>query len=119
MKRAFRLTRSTDFERVRRSGKSYPHPLLVLVACPNPGGEVRVGVVAGRSVGCAVKRNRAKRLLRASMDSLVAELKPGFDILLLSRGPLPEAGYQKTRATLEALLRRAKLVSEPNGTEQS
>ena len=67
MKRNFRLTRSTDFKRVRNAGKSYAHPLLVLVVNPAAENSLKIGVTAGRSVGGAVQRNRAKRLLREAM----------------------------------------------------
>lgn len=106
----FRLTRSTDFERVRRLGKSYPHPLVVLVMARNESAQVRIAVSAGRSVGGAVERNRAKRILRASVEDFVALVPQGWDIILLARKPLPEAGYWKTRSAMETLFKRAGLV---------
>lgn len=113
MKRRFRLTRSSDIERVRRLGRSFPHPLLVLVAAPNELEQVRVGVAAGRSVGSAVTRNRAKRLLRAAADEFVQELQPGWDLFLLARRDLPEAGFERAREALATVLRRANLLN-PN-----
>ena len=44
--------------------------------------DVRVGVAAGRTVGNAVKRNRAKRLLRAAMQTLLPTLAHGWDLVL-------------------------------------
>ena len=112
MKQRFRLTRSTDFKRVRRSGKSYAHPLVVLYALKSDLAGVRVGVSAGLAVGNAVKRNRAKRLLRAVMNELLPQMLPGSDLLLIARSPLPESDFQKTRAALSALLERAGLLSQ-------
>ena len=118
MKREFRLTRTTDFERVRHLGKSFPHPLVVLVAVPNQLERSRVGIAAGRSVGNAVRRSRAKRLMRAGIDELLSGLVPGWDLILLARKSLPEAGFWKTRAALEIVLRKAKLFSlEPDSHE--
>ncbi len=111
MKREFRLTRSTDFERVRQQGKSFPHPLVVLVAVPNQLGQVRVGIAAGRSVGGAVVRNRAKRLLRAGIDPMIPNLNPGWDLILLARRPLVDAGFWKTRDAIEAVLLKARLIT--------
>ena len=51
MKRCFRLTRSNDFKRVRRSGKSYAHPLVVLYVMKSDPVGVRVGVSAGLAGG--------------------------------------------------------------------
>jgi ribonuclease P protein component len=119
VKRTFRLTRSTDFERVRRLGKSYPHPLIVLVMARNESDQVRVAVSAGRSVGGAVERNRAKRILRASIEDFVPLLSGGWDIILLARKPLTKAGFWKTRSAMEALLKRAGLVNTIRGSNES
>ncbi len=110
MQRRFRLRRSEDFARVRQSGKSYAHPLVVLVVEPSDGTQVQVGVVAGRSVGGAVQRNRAKRLLRAAMQSLIASVPPGWNLVLIGRAPLLKADMFEVREILLSLLRRAKLI---------
>lgn len=111
MQRKFRLTRSEDFKRVRQSGKSYAHPLLVLAAYPSPSSpHVRVGVAAGKSAGGAVQRNRAKRLLREAARPFLNSLPPGFDLILIARPPLVTATLQETRAALEKLLRRAQIL---------
>ena len=113
MKRKFRLTRSTDFQRVRRLGKSYAHPLIVLIALPNDLDEhSRIGVAAGRSVGNAVRRNRAKRLLRASLKPFLSSLMSGWDIVLIARRPLSEVKVQQAYDALAVLLRRAGLLQE-------
>ena len=110
MKRRFRLTSSTDFERVRRTGKSYPHPLVVLVVMENSLEQVRVGVAAGKGVGGAVVRSRAKRLLRASIHALLPRILPGWDLVFLARRPLVGAGYWKTCSAVEQVLLRAGLL---------
>ena len=113
MKRNFRLTRSTDFKRVRSTGKSYAHPLLVLVVSPAAESTLKVGVTAGRSVGGAIQRNRAKRLLREAMRLLVPVIRPGWDLILIARQPLPTATYEQVQATLAQLIRRANLWLPP------
>ncbi|HTX92778.1 MAG TPA: ribonuclease P protein component [Anaerolineales bacterium] len=111
MKRRFRLTRSTDFKRVRRSGRSYAHPLVVLYVLKSEESQLHVGVSAGLAVGNAVRRNRAKRLLREAMNQLIPQTRPGSDLLLIARKALPESDLQHTRAALSNLLERAGLFS--------
>jgi ribonuclease P protein component len=115
VQRKFRLTRSEDFKRVRRSGKSYAHPLVVLIVQThdkrsNPVGQprVKVGVAAGRTVGTAVYRNRAKRLLREAMRTLLPSITPGLDLILIARPGLVTATLEETRQALLTLLQRAK-----------
>ncbi len=114
MQRKFRLTRSTDFKRVRRTGKSYAHPFVVLVVQTSEAPRVRVGVTAGRSVGGAVQRNRAKRLLREAMRPLLPDLLPGWDLILIARSALPSKSLQEIRQVLTSLLRRAQITSLSN-----
>jgi len=110
--RKFRLTRSEDFKRVRRLGKSYAHPLAVLVAYPNEIDLLRIGVAAGKSVGNAVERNHAKRLLRAVLQKLIPQMTPGWDLLFLARQPMRQATYQQTEQALQLLVRRAQILQE-------
>jgi len=97
--------------RVRRSGKSYAHPLVVLYVLQSDLPETRVGVSAGVAVGNAVKRNRAKRLLRAAMSELISATVPGSNLLLVARSPLADANVFQTREALSILLKRAGLLA--------
>jgi ribonuclease P protein component len=110
VKRSFRLTRVTDIKRVRGSGKSYAHSLVVLYVLKSDGTGTHVGVSAGLGVGNAVKRNRAKRLLRSAMNDLLPAILPGSDLLLVARSRLAAADYHKTYEALAGLLKRAGLV---------
>ena len=111
MQRKFRLTRSEDFKRVRRSGKSYAHPLVVLIVQKSEQPRVRVGVAAGRTVGTAVNRNRTKRLLREAMRTLIPNIALGLDLILIARPGLVSASLDDTRQALHNLLKRAQILS--------
>ena len=112
MNRKFRLTNTTDFKRVRQSGKSYAHQLLVLVKQSNELVITRVAVSAGRSVGNAVQRNRAKRLIREVTRAIIPSITPGWDLILLARQSIPKATYRQVRVALLSLLQRAKLLDK-------
>jgi ribonuclease P protein component len=112
VKRRFRLTRSTDFKRVRRVGKSYAHPLVVLLANANDLQRIRIGVVAGRSVGSAVHRNLAKRRMRECLLPMQDCLHGGWDLIFLARKPMDQAGFAEIRAAVQGLLKRAGLLND-------
>jgi ribonuclease P protein component len=109
VQRQFRLTRSTDFKRVRRDGKSYAHPLIVLIAIENQLPITRVGVAAGRSVGNAVKRSRAKRLVRAAARELHPQIASGWDLVIIARAPITQVKMLQVRTALLELIHRASL----------
>ena len=113
MNRRYRLTKSADFKRVRRLGRSYPHPLIVLIALPNELLYSRIAVVAGRTVGKAVERNRAKRMIRAVLNEWISDILPGWDLIFIARQPLSNASYYKTHEAIRSLLQRAQLIAMP------
>jgi len=110
VQRKFRLTRSEDFVRVRRYGKSYAHPLVVLIAQPGALNQVRVGVAAGKTTGSAIHRNRAKRLLREAIRPLLPLLPSGWDLILIARPALIAASLADARTALTGLLHRAQII---------
>jgi ribonuclease P protein component len=114
VQRNFRLTRSEDFKRVRRDGKSYAHPLVVLIALKSENNDlphVRVGIAAGKSVGTAVIRNRTKRLLREAMRTLIPGIASNLDLILIARPALGSATLVNTKGALQNLLQRAKILT--------
>ena len=61
------ITRNKEFSRAYARGKSYVHPKLVMYVIKNRVGHTRVGLTATKKVGCAVERNRARRVIRAAL----------------------------------------------------
>ncbi|MBE9523887.1 MAG: ribonuclease P protein component [Chloroflexi bacterium] len=110
MKRKFRLTSATDFKRVRRSGNSYAHPLIVLICSPNMLEISRFGISAGRSVGNAISRNKAKRQLREIIRPLVSSITIGWDIVFLARRPLSTATYSELETAVQQMLHKVGLL---------
>lgn len=112
MKRKFRLTRTTDHKRVRQQGRSYAHPLVVLTVLPNGLDYTRIAITASRSVGGAVQRNRAKRLVREAARLALPHIISGRDIVLICRKGLLETAFTSVQDALAHLLHRAHLVQE-------
>ena len=111
VQRKFRLTRSEDFKRVRRNGRTFAHPLAVLVAQPGESLHVRVGVTAGKSSGSAVRRNREKRILREAIRPLLPSMASHWDVILIARPPLGSASLEQVRQAILNLLQRADLIA--------
>ena len=96
---------------MRRTGKSYAHPFIVLVASQNELPISRFGFTAGRSLGNAIQRNRAKRRLRHLVADFREQIIPGWDIVLIARKPCLSAPWPELRQALLELSQRANLLA--------
>jgi ribonuclease P protein component len=117
-RRRRRLSRSGEFERVYREGRSHASRYLVVYAFPRPenDGAPRLGVSVGRKLGGAVERNRVKRLLRDAFWAAAEQLDVGHDFVIVARpdaGALAaERGEAGIAEALQELLAEAGLVGE-------
>jgi len=100
-----RLSRSAEFERVYRQGRSTANRHLVLYTFPNPSAErPRLGLSVSRKVGGAVERNRVKRMLRESFARVEAELRSDQDVVVVARPSAAELVEREGLAGVNAAL---------------
>ena len=100
-----RLSRPSDVRRALSQGRHRGGRLLSLhavVADAGPlGTTTRLTVVASRRVGNAVRRNRAKRLLREAARAQA--WRSGLDVVLVARTPCADSGADEVRRELARL----------------
>jgi ribonuclease P protein component len=120
-----RLSRSAEFERVYRQGRSTANRHLVLYTFPNGAadGRPRLGMSVSRKVGGAVQRNHVKRLVREAFAHVEPSLRGGYDVVVVARPPVSELaereGLAGVAASLDELVRRAGLCGAAGGERVS
>lgn len=117
-----RLSRSEDFARVYRAGRSVASKYLVLYCFERTASGAtelsesgpRVGFSVSKRLGTAVDRNRIKRVLREAYRGRVEGLRENVDLVLIARAPIVDlletSGFTAVEEKVDEVLRKASLV---------
>lgn len=95
MEKFVSLNQNSQFRRLYRRGKNAVRPSLVFYTLPNRNLGFRLGITAGKKVGGAVQRNRAKRRLRALVRTYMPKFKPNTDLVIVARSRTVTAAFEK------------------------
>jgi ribonuclease P protein component len=79
---------------------------MVLFLAPGSGD---VAYVAGRKVGGAVERNRARRILRAAFREVAPDGVAGHDVVLVARDDIRGARSRDLTSEMGELLERGRV----------
>jgi len=113
-----RLRHVIDVKRVQRQGRSWRHPLVILLVLANSQPFSRFAVVASKRVGGAVTRNRTKRRLRDVIRGKLPSISPGWDCVLIARQTSSQATYLELETAVLQTLARAQLLNEHIADQQ-
>ena len=79
------INENKHFIRGYRRGVSVVTPFVVVYVLKNRYGQTRIGITASKKIGGAVQRNRARRVIRAALQSLDLDMSKNYDLIFVAR----------------------------------
>lgn len=104
------LSRQKDFDAVYNKGRSAASRYIVLFYLKNSLGYSRISFLASKKVGNSVKRHRATRLMREALRLSGQVIKPGYDLVVVARNTINDAGCDDVMQSLVSVLKKTRGV---------
>ena len=105
------IKENSDFKRLYYRGKSVVTKRLVLYYRKNKKADSRLGITVSSKIGCAVVRNRVRRLIRENYRTLQG-LENGFDIVIVARSQSSRASFNEIGKDLRSALLESGILKE-------
>ncbi|OGM31348.1 ribonuclease P protein component [Candidatus Woesebacteria bacterium RIFCSPHIGHO2_01_FULL_44_10] len=111
--RPYRITKEEEFERVKKKGKAYNHPFFTfLVYNRRDKKPSRFGFVISKKIsGLATARNKIKRALRDAIRRNLSQIKPGYDVVVLTKGEIARKYTSEIMQEVDAFLKHVSLTN--------
>ena len=112
MKTFEKIKQNWEFRRAYTRGSACVAPSYVMYICKGKKDKIRLGITAGKKIGTAVKRNRAKRVITAAFASVAPHIAAGHDFVIVARTRILGTKSNIVAASIEKQLKSNDLWIE-------
>jgi len=107
-----RLNMTTDIEEVKSKGKKVSgKSLMILVLEKGDKKDSRFGIIVSKNVSKkAVYRNRAKRIIRESINSVLSKVKVGYNVVVIARSNIVGLDFNEVNNDLKNVFSKARII---------
>ena len=111
--RSFFLTKTAEFERVRKKGSAIRNPFFTMIYAPYvPVESSRIGIIAGRRAGNAVRRNRLKRVCRELVRGSIPSFLPGYECILYPKTRILDVSFEEVKGAWNTMLQEIGILAK-------
>lgn len=109
LKKNLRIVRNSDFRTMFAKGTSFPGRHVVIYVLKGP---QKFGFIASKKVGGAVKRNRAKRLMREVIRLHLSRFRDDVQVICIARPSIVGSPLSEVERAMLSVIKRAKLLKD-------
>ncbi len=114
MSKIVKIKENHIFRRAYKRGTSLVSPYVVLYIMKTRRQDIRLGITAGKKIGKAVSRNRAKRVITAAFRECLPQIPAGYDFIIVARTRILSAKSTAVAASMRSLLKNAGVIEALN-----
>lgn len=112
LKREYRLRKKYMFNYCYKVGKVVHSKSTILYFTPSKNKNIKVGISVSKKVGTAVKRNRARRVIRSAITPFLDSLKANYNIIIVARENILSFSFKDLSNQILYMLKKAELMNE-------
>ena len=106
----FKLKENREFRRAYNKGEALVSPYFVAYAFKTKGTKLRLGITVSKKLGCAVKRNRAKRVITAAFREVSPQISGGYDFVIVARSKILSVKSYEVARVLKKQLKKVGIL---------
>ena len=106
------LKKDYEFKRAYKKGKTRVSPALVVYCVKKKYGGVRIGITTAKKIGNAVKRSRARRVIREAFRELYPRVRGSWDIVFVARSRTAFVKMQYVRDNMLSQLKELGVITD-------
>ena len=112
MKKTVTIKQNHEFRRLYNKGKNAVTPSMVIYCRKSRYPHNRLGITVSTKLGCAVKRNRARRRLRELFRLAQPRMKQGYDVVIVARTRAVTIPHKKLLSDFDRALAQLDLLAK-------